>query len=137
MSFQCIVQCANVVPQTRNDEQQTKQGKLKEHTGTGKVRGQSGHTKGGKTWTHTGGEGKGKETGRDQPTPPPRTDTRRAERRGGSKQPLDQEDRAGEKGYLTGYTPTPEDLRLQEVYGDWVHANPDTHLHGGIRDNET
>ena len=31
-----------------------------------------------------------------------------------------------------GYTPTPEDLHLQEVYGDWVHANPGTHLDGGI-----
>ena len=34
-----------------------------------------------------------------------------------------------------GYNPTPEDLRLQEVYGDWVHANPGTHLDGGIRDD--
>ena len=34
-----------------------------------------------------------------------------------------------------GYTPTPEDLSLREVYGDWVHANPGTHLEGGIRDD--
>ena len=34
-----------------------------------------------------------------------------------------------------GYTPTPEDLHLQEVYGDWVHANPGTHLDDGIGNN--
>ena len=33
------------------------------------------------------------------------------------------------------YTPNPEDLRLREVYRDWVHANPGTHLEGGIGDN--
>ena len=41
----------------------------------------------------------------------------------------------GTAGDEPGYNPTPEDLRLQEVYGDWVHANPGTHLEGGIRDN--
>ena len=35
----------------------------------------------------------------------------------------------------SGYTPTPEDLRLREVYGDWVHVNHGTHLDGGIRNN--
>ena len=34
-----------------------------------------------------------------------------------------------------GYNPTLEDLRLREVYRDWVHANPGTHLDGSIRDN--
>ena len=29
------------------------------------------------------------------------------------------------------YFSTPEDLRLREVYGDWVHQNPGTHLDGG------
>ena len=29
---------------------------------------------------------------------------------------------------------TPEYLRLREVYGDWVHRNPSTHLDGGITD---
>ena len=38
---------------------------------------------------------------------------------------------------MPGYTPNPEDLRLQEVYGDWDHANPGTQLHGGIGENET
>ena len=30
------------------------------------------------------------------------------------------------------YFPTPEDLRLWEVYGDWVHGNPGTHLYDGV-----
>ena len=34
-----------------------------------------------------------------------------------------------------GYNPILEDLRLREVYRDWVHANPGTHLDGSIRDN--
>ena len=38
----------------------------------------------------------------------------------------------GTEGDDPGYNPTPEDLRLQEVYGDWVHANPGTHLDGSI-----
>ena len=41
----------------------------------------------------------------------------------------------GTAGDDPGYTHTPEDLRLQEVYGDWVHANPGTYLDGGIHDN--
>ena len=38
-------------------------------------------------------------------------------------------------GYVPGYTSTPENLRLREVYGDWIHANPGTHLDGGVRDD--
>ena len=33
------------------------------------------------------------------------------------------------------YVPNPEDLRLWEVYGDWVHGNPGTHLDGGVKDD--
>ena len=36
---------------------------------------------------------------------------------------------------MPGYHSAPEDLRLQEVYGYWVHANPGTHLDGGVRDD--
>ena len=36
-------------------------------------------------------------------------------------------------GYEPGYTPTPYDLRCREVYGDWVHANPGTHIDRGIQ----
>ena len=41
----------------------------------------------------------------------------------------------GESGNEPGYNPTQEDLRLREVYGDWVHGNPGTHLDGGIKDD--
>ena len=44
-------------------------------------------------------------------------------------------DGEGESGDEPGYNPTPEDLRLREVYGDWVHGNPGTHLDGGITDD--
>ena len=37
---------------------------------------------------------------------------------------------------MPGYTITPEDLCLPEVYGDWDHTNPGTHLGGGIGDNK-
>ena len=33
-------------------------------------------------------------------------------------------DSSDESGNLPGYIPTPEDLRLQEVYGDWVSQEP-------------
>ena len=36
---------------------------------------------------------------------------------------------------MPGYVPTPEDLHLREVYEDWVHKNPGTHLDGGVADN--
>ena len=42
------------------------------------------------------------------------------------------DDGEGENGDVPGYVPTPEDLHLWEVYGDWVHGNPGTHLYGGI-----
>ena len=45
------------------------------------------------------------------------------------------EDGEGTAGDVPGYEPTLEDLCLREVYGDWVHANPGTHLDGGVRDN--
>ena len=38
------------------------------------------------------------------------------------------------EGDELGYNPTLENLRLQEVYGYWVHANPGTHLDGNISD---
>ena len=45
------------------------------------------------------------------------------------------EDGEGTAGDVPGYQPTPEDLRLWEVYGDWVYANPSTHLDGGVRND--
>ena len=46
--------------------------------------------------------------------------------------PLEGEGAAGDD---LGYTLTPEELRLREVYRDWVHANPGTHLDGGVQDD--
>ena len=48
--------------------------------------------------------------------------------------PLEGEGTVGDE---LGYISTPEDLRLWEVYGDWVHANPGTHLDRGIQDEST
>ena len=41
----------------------------------------------------------------------------------------------GASSNVPGYVPTLEDLRLREVYEDWVHKNPGTHLDGGVADN--
>ena len=40
----------------------------------------------------------------------------------------------GESGDVPGHVPTSEDLRLREVYGDWVHGNLGTHLDSGVKD---
>ena len=45
------------------------------------------------------------------------------------------DDGNGTAGDVPGYQPTPDNLRLQEVYRDWVHANTGTHLDGGVHDN--
>ena len=41
----------------------------------------------------------------------------------------------GARGDVPGYVATPEDLCLWEVYGDWVHGNPGTHLDGGVKED--
>ena len=41
----------------------------------------------------------------------------------------------GARGDVPGYIPTPEDLRLREVYGDWVHGNPGTHLDSSVAED--
>ena len=46
-------------------------------------------------------------------------------------------DGEGESEDAPRYVPTPEDLRLQEVYGDWVHGNPGTYLDCRITDDGT
>ena len=46
------------------------------------------------------------------------------------------EDGKGAAGDLTGYVPTGEYRRIQEVYGDWVHSNYGDHLSGGIADDK-
>ena len=82
-----------------------------------------------------GVEGKGKRLACDLSNPPC-LETSRAERQDGSNQLMELEDGEGERGDLPGSIPTLEDLQLKEVYGDWVHAKPGTHLHGGITDDE-
>ena len=57
------------------------------------------------------------------------TQTRR--QKGAAAAPTKTDDREGENGDVPGYVPTPEDLCLREVYGDWVHGNPGTHLPAG------
>ena len=52
--------------------------------------------------------------------------------KGAAAAPTKTDDGEGENGDVPGYAPNPEDLRLREVYGDWVHGNPGTHLDGGI-----
>ena len=41
----------------------------------------------------------------------------------------------GVRGDVPGYVPTPEDLCLRNVYGDWVHGNPRTNLDGGVTED--
>ena len=44
-------------------------------------------------------------------------------------------DKEALEGYMLGYTPTLEELRLQEVYGAWAHTNDGGHLSGGVMDD--
>ena len=92
-------------------------------------------TKVGNTRTRAEGVEKDNKPGGDTPAPPRRMTTSGAERQEGCGQTTSPEDREEGKGEQVGYTPTPEDLRLWKVYGDWFHANPVTHLDGGIRDD--
>ena len=55
-----------------------------------------------------------------------------AQRRGAADETEKTAEGEGERGDVPGYVPTPEDLRLREVYGDWVHGNLGTHLDGGV-----
>ena len=41
----------------------------------------------------------------------------------------------GASGDVPGYVLTPKDLRLREVYSDWVNGNLGTHLDSGITDD--
>ena len=103
--------------------------------GTGKRNRRRECTKGGKTRTRADGVVKENGSVRDTPSPPQQTTTNGAELREGGGQTTAPADIEGNKGDEPGYTPTPEDLRLLEVYGDWVHAKPGTHLNGDIGDN--
>ena len=56
-------------------------------------------------------------------------------RRGDDNATKDTADGERDNGDAPGYVLTLEELRLREVYGDWVHGNPGTHLDGGITDD--
>ena len=51
--------------------------------------------------------------------------------------PRNTADGEGESGNVPWYVPTPEDLCLREVYRDWVHGNPGTHLDNKIAEDGT
>ena len=76
-------------------------------------------------------------TGGNTQTNPQRTTTSGVERQGGGGTTTALKEGEGGEGGEPGYTPTPEDLCLREVYGDWVNANPGTHLDSGIGDDTT
>ena len=93
-------------------------------------------------------EGSGKEdkqenekanaTGRwNVPPIPPRPGTSESKRRGGEDTTSDTADCEWESRDAPGYVLTPEDLPLREVYVEWVHGNPGTHLDVGITDDGT
>ena len=125
MSCRCLGQCSNRAPQTQQDRTQLKgntegktvegegkrkrrRGRLKENAATRTTRAQ--------TRTEATGKGEDKSAGgRETETPP--------------------EEGEGTAGEVPGYKPTAEDLGLREIYGDWVHANPGTHLDGGVCNN--
>ena len=73
---------------------------------------------------------------KDESTTPKRKGTKTpARRKGAAAETAKPEEGEGEKGDVSGYVPTPEDLPLREVYGDWVHGNPGTHLDGGVKED--
>ena len=53
---------------------------------------------------------------------------------GDKTKPEPSKDGEGTAGDVPGYQPTLEDLRLREVYGDWVHEKTGTHLDGGNKE---
>ena len=128
---------ANVALQTRQDEQRTTQGRPVGGEEKRKGKRRRGRGKGGSARARTEGPGTGKEkaTGQSNAPPlPPRLGTSKKERRLVENASREKTDGEGESGDEPRYIPTPEDLHLQEVYGDWVHRNPGTHLDSGIAD---
>ena len=72
-------------------------------------------------------------------------DNNQAPKKDGAPQPSNSVDSGDEKtevedptlsiGDLPGYVPNEVDLKLKEVYGDYLHQNDGTHLDGGIQDD--
>ena len=64
------------------------------------------------------------------------TGTEASARRKGSVEVMEESaEGKGARGDVPGYVPTLEDPRLREVYGDWVHGNPGTHLDGVVAED--
>ena len=125
--------------QTRRDERRN----TERATGTGKPKRQRGRAKGGRqhtqqmTQTQMGREDTESREGIREKPPAPHTMTSSVARRGADNQMTATMEGEGTEGDNPGYNPTPEDLRLRDVYGDWVHVNPGTHLYNGISKNAT
>ena len=200
VSCWCLVRCANVTPQTRQDTLRTTQRKTGEGSGRQRGKRRRGRGQGADATTNSGetreGEkrttpctGTAEETAdgaKTDPTPPTTqrkgkaalargqgrganatthagatryeggtshakgtadettdeaTTTKRkgtktqARRRGAAAETAKPDKEEDEKGDVPRYIPTPEDLPLREVYGDWVHGNPGTHLDGGVKED--
>ena len=128
---------------TRQDEQRTTQSGP--GGGEGRRRGKRGRGqgKGAPARARVEGSGEKEDTEKEKentntpgrrtvPSIPPRPSPRASKKRGDDNAPCNTADGEGESGNVFGYFPKPEDLRLPEVYGDWVHGNPGTHLDDGI-----
>ena len=110
--------CITSAPQTRQDETRS----TEVTTGMGKSKRQRGKAKGGHLMQQTPWMQPGREEKEIGDLKAGRHTTTHSEGEG----------TAGDE---PGYTPTPEYLRLWEVYRDWVHANPVTHIDVSIRDD--
>ena len=144
VSCWCLVRCANVAPQTWQDKQQTTEGKPGDGEGQWRGKRRRGRLKGvvnkARAWeTGRNAIAETKEQAperRNAQTPPELQLTEETARGRGDAYaagvPVKGE---GASGDVPGYVSTPEDLRLREVYEDWVHGNPGTHIDGGVADN--
>ena len=146
MSCRCLVRCANVAPQTRKDKQRTTQGKTGD--GAGRRRGKrrrgrgadakmkAGDTQDAETTANAKTKAGGtQEAGTTEhaarPLMIPGTEAS-ARRTGVADRTKNSAEGEGAREDVPGYAPTPEDLHIWEVYGDWVYGNPGTHLDGGV-----
>ena len=98
MSWRCLGQCSNVVPQTQRDEQRAKVGEIKGEMGTGKRKRRRRQVRGEKPQTQTERESKENVKGSNTQTSLRRTATRGVAQRGeGSPTPAPTEEE-GEEG---------------------------------------
>ena len=74
-------------------------------------------------------------TGTTDETRDKATTTKLARRRGAAAETAKPDEGEGDRGDVPWYVPNLEDLHLREVYGDWVHGNPGTHLDGGVKED--